>query len=78
MARYEHLPIYKTATETGLLIQSVAVKFSRYNKYSIGDDLREASRRIILLIVWAAMDGSSGRGISMRFIELYKHFNATK
>ena len=39
--------------ETGLFLQNVVRKFSRYNKYSIGSDLRGISRQIILLIVRA-------------------------
>jgi hypothetical protein len=53
MARYEHLPIYKTALELGVILQGVVARFSRYNKYSLGSDLREISRRIIQLIVRA-------------------------
>ena len=57
MARYEHLPVYKQAMELGLRLQEVVRKFSRYNKYSIGTDLRELSRRIIQLIVRANSTG---------------------
>lgn len=53
MARYEHLPVYKLSMELGIHLQGVVRKFSRYNKYSIGSDLREISRRIIQLIVRA-------------------------
>ena len=57
MARYEHLPIYKTAMELALLLQKVVAKFSRYNKYSIGTDLRAISRRVIQLTVRANSSG---------------------
>ncbi len=53
MARYEHLPIYKKAIELAVYIQQVVRNFSRYNKYSIGTELREHSRKIILLIIRA-------------------------
>jgi hypothetical protein len=39
--------------ELGLFLQDSVRKFSRYNKYSIGSDLRAISRQIILLIVRA-------------------------
>jgi len=39
--------------ELGLALQGVVAKFSRYNKYSIGHDLRQIARRIIQLVVRA-------------------------
>ena len=53
MAKYEHLPIYKKAMETGLYIQHIVRNFSRYNKYSIGLDLRNLSHEIIKLVIKA-------------------------
>ena len=53
MARYEHLPIYKKAMEVSIYLQNIVRNFSRYNKYSIGADLRELSRDILLLIIKA-------------------------
>ena len=53
MARYEHLPIYKKAMELAVYLQQVVRNFSRYNKYSIGTELRDLSRKIILLIIRA-------------------------
>jgi len=53
MARYEHLPIYKKAIDLAVYLQQVVRNFSRYNKYSIGTELRELSRKVILLIIKA-------------------------
>ena len=53
MARYEHLPIYNKAMEISVYLQTVVKNFSRYNKYSVGSDLRELSRKILLLIIQA-------------------------
>ena len=53
MARYEHLPIYKKAMELATYLQQVVRNFSRYNKYSIGEELRSLSRKCILLIIRA-------------------------
>lgn len=53
MARYEHLPIYKKSIELAVYLQQVVRHFSRYNKYSIGAELRDHSRKIILLIIRA-------------------------
>ncbi len=40
MARTEHLPIYKASYD----LQHVVHGFSRYHKYTIGPDLRDAAR----------------------------------
>ena len=53
MARYEHLPVYKKAMELAVYLQTVVKNFSRYNKYSVGADLREQSRKILQLIIRA-------------------------
>jgi len=46
MARSEHLPIYKKAMEIALYFEQIVRNFSRYNKYTIGSDLRNKSREI--------------------------------
>ena len=46
MARSEHLPIYKKAMEIALYFEQIVRNFSRYNKYTIGADLRNKSREI--------------------------------
>ena len=53
MARYEHLPIYSKAMELGIYLDTVVRNFSRYNKYTIGEELRNLSRNIIKLIIRA-------------------------
>jgi hypothetical protein len=53
MARYEHLPLYKKAMELAVYLQTVVKNFSRYNKYSVGEDLRVLSRRIVQLVIRA-------------------------
>ena len=44
MARYEHLPIYKTAMDLAVYVEQVMRNFSRYHKYTLGSDLRQQSR----------------------------------
>lgn len=44
MARYEHLPIYKAALDAAVHFEQVLAGFSRYQKYSLGTELRQASR----------------------------------
>ena len=45
MARTEHLPLYKTAYDLCLYFEQVVQSFSRYNKYTLGADLRDGARR---------------------------------
>jgi len=53
MARYEHLPIYKAAMDLCVYLEQTVRKFSRYNKYTLGQELRDLSRAILLLIIRA-------------------------
>ncbi len=53
MARYEHLPIYKQAMDVAVHFEKVAAGFSRYHKYTLGTELRNASREIVSLIIQA-------------------------
>jgi four helix bundle protein len=53
MAQTEHLPIYKRAYDFCLYMEQVVRNFSRYHKYSLGQDLRDGARRIVKLIVRA-------------------------
>ncbi|OGL45382.1 MAG: hypothetical protein A2161_06295 [Candidatus Schekmanbacteria bacterium RBG_13_48_7] len=53
MAKYEHLPIYKSAYDSLLYFEKIVSKFSRYNKYTHGSELRNLSREIVMLIVRA-------------------------
>jgi len=53
MARYEHLPIYKKAFDLAVYFENVVAGFSRYNKYTLGAELRNRSREIVLAIILA-------------------------
>ena len=53
MARYEHLPIYKAAMDLCVYLEKTVRNFSRYNKYTLGTELRDLSRSILLLIIRA-------------------------
>ncbi len=50
MARYEHLPIYKRAYDMTLYFENTIRHFSRYNKFTLGTELREHSRAAVNLI----------------------------
>ena len=53
MAQTEHLPIYKAAYDVCLCFEQVVRNFSRYHKYSLGQDLRDGARRVLKLVVRA-------------------------
>ena len=53
MARYEHLPIYKAAMDMGVYLEGMVHNFSRYHKYTTGQELRNLAREIIKLIIRA-------------------------
>ncbi len=53
VARYEHLPIYKKAMDLTIYFEKIVRNFSRYNKYTLGSELRESSREIVGLIIKA-------------------------
>jgi hypothetical protein len=53
MAQSEHLPIYKSAYDLCLYLEQIVRNFSRYQKYSLGADLRDGARRVLKLVVRA-------------------------
>jgi hypothetical protein len=53
MAQAEHLPIYKRSYDLCLYLEQVVRNFSRYHKYSLGQDLRDGARRVLRLVVRA-------------------------
>ena len=53
MARYEHLPIYKTAMDLTVYLEQVVRNFSRYHKYTLGSELRQQSRELVTVILRA-------------------------
>ena len=53
MARYEHLPIYRQAFAVALHFEQVVAGFSRYHKYTLGAELRQASRAVVLAVTRA-------------------------
>lgn len=50
MARYEHLPIFREAYDLALYFEKLVRGFSRYDKYTLGADLRNLSREVLRLI----------------------------
>ena len=52
-ARYENLQVYKRALDLAVYFEKIVRNFSQYNKYTLGADLRNLSRRILVLIAKA-------------------------
>ena len=53
MARYDHLPIWKTAMALAVLLEEAVMRFPRYHKYAPGTDLRRQAQRICVLVIRA-------------------------
>jgi hypothetical protein len=51
MAQYEHLPIYRQAMQLAIHLEQVVRKFSRYNKFTLGSELRCQAHDIVGLII---------------------------
>lgn len=51
MAKYEHLPIYKTAMDLAVHMETQVKNMSRYNKYALGAELRKRTINILSLVV---------------------------
>lgn len=50
---YENLPVYKSALDLAKYFEQVVKGFDRYHKYTLGADLRNLSRRILVLVAKA-------------------------
>jgi hypothetical protein len=47
---YDNLPIYKSSLDFCVYIETIVKTFEKYNKYSIGEDLRVYSKDMLFLI----------------------------
>lgn len=50
---YENLPVYKQALDLTVYFETTVRHFERYHKYTIGTDLRNKARNILMLIIKA-------------------------
>lgn len=53
--KYENLPIYKSAMELCVYVESIVRGFEKYHKYTIGADLREYSKQLLFAVHHANM-----------------------
>jgi hypothetical protein len=74
MVRYEHLPIYNKSIELGVYLDTIIRNFSRYHKYTIGQDLRDLSRNVIKSIIRA----NSSVTKTEPLFDLVQHFEMLK
>lgn len=59
MARFEHLPIYKAALDLTVQLELLVAGFSRYHKYTLGSEMRNASRAVLHQVLKANNAGSA-------------------
>ncbi len=52
---YDNLPIYKSALDLVVYIETIVKGFDKYHKYTIGEDLRNYSKELLFLIQRANM-----------------------
>lgn len=53
MARYDHLPIYRSAMKLAVHLENTVRGFPRYAKYTLGSEMRLAAQKIVVLIIRA-------------------------
>ena len=51
MARHEHLPIYKQAMDVAVHFEKIVAGFTRYHKYTLGTELRNKSREVVVALI---------------------------
>ncbi|MEI8350072.1 MAG: four helix bundle protein [Candidatus Omnitrophota bacterium] len=53
MSLYEQLPVYKSALDLAVYFEKIVSNFERSHKFTIGADLKNLSRRILVLVAKA-------------------------
>lgn len=51
MARYDHLPIYRSAMKLAVHLENTVRGFPRYVKYTLGSEMRHEAQRVVGLII---------------------------
>lgn len=75
MARYEHLPIYKSALDLCVHFEKLVAGFSRYHKYTLGTELRAGSRAVLMQVLRANQAGDASAR-SAELLVLRDHIDA--
>ena len=53
---YDNLPIFKSALDLVVYLETIVEKFDKYHRYTLGEDLRQYSKALLLLIQRANMN----------------------
>ena len=53
MARYDHLPIYRSAMKLAVHLENTVRGFPRYVKYTLGTEMRHEAQQVVGLIIKA-------------------------
>ena len=61
MARFRHLPVWKTALDLAVHLEQAVRRFPRYHKYTLGSELRQTAQRICRLVARANEARDAGR-----------------
>jgi len=75
MARYEHLPIYKSALDLCVHFEKLVAGFSRHHKYTLGTELRAGSRAVLMQVL-RANQASDAPARSTALLVLRDHIDA--
>jgi hypothetical protein len=55
---YSNLPIYKSALDMSVYVETIVKSFDKYQKYTIGTDMRNMSKDILFMIHKANISNS--------------------
>lgn len=55
---YDNLPIFKSALDLVVYVETIVKGFDKYHKYTLGEDLRKQSKEVLFLIQRANMSES--------------------
>jgi hypothetical protein len=50
---YQNLPVYKSSLDLAVYFEKIIRNFDRYHKYTVGSELRNLSRNILILVAKA-------------------------
>jgi hypothetical protein len=75
VARYEHLPIYKSALDLTVHVEKVVAGMSRYHKYSLGAEMRAGCRSVLQQVV-RANNAARGSQRATELLELRERIDA--
>ncbi len=65
MAHHRHLPIWKAALSLAVHLEQAVRRFSRYHKYTLGQDLRQSAQRMCVLVSRANDASGAARAVAL-------------